>query len=148
MATDNKTIARRFVEDMMNGQHLERIDEFVAADAVHHERFDVHNYRDALRNVFRDSRHEWLFTVEDVIAEGDKVMVRCMASYRVWADLNNLGVSYVPGTRAFVEHAHIFRIRDGMIVEHWPVRDIYEAVLQFHDPARSARAEARPVIPG
>jgi predicted SnoaL-like aldol condensation-catalyzing enzyme len=37
-----------------------------------------------------------------------------------------------------VWHAHFFRIKDGMIVEHWPVRDIWDAVRQFNAPVHSA----------
>jgi predicted ester cyclase len=132
---ENKTIARRFVEEMMNGQHVERIDEFVAPDAVHHERTGPHNYREALRGVFGDPKHDWRFVVDDIIAEGDKVLVRCTASYTTWAESNALGIPYKPGTRASVWHAHIFRIQDGMIVEHWPVREIWDAVRQFSAPA-------------
>jgi hypothetical protein len=56
---ENKVIARRFVEEMMNGQHVERIDEFVAPDAVHHERAWSCNYRDALLGVFGDPKDDW-----------------------------------------------------------------------------------------
>jgi predicted ester cyclase len=144
---ENKVIARRFVEEMMNGQHLDRIDEFVAPEAVHHERTGSHNYRVALRGVFGDPRTDWRFVVDDVIAEDDKVMVRCTASYVMWAERNELGIPYRPGTRATVWHAHTFRIRDGRIVEHWPVREIWDAVRQFNAPTRSD-ASAEPVATG
>jgi predicted ester cyclase len=78
---ENKAIARRFVEEMMSGQHVDRIEEFVAPDAVHHERTKSVNYREALRGVFGDPQYDWRFAVDDVIAEGDKVVVRCTASY-------------------------------------------------------------------
>jgi predicted SnoaL-like aldol condensation-catalyzing enzyme len=130
----NKTIARRFVEEMMNGQHVERIEEFVAPDALHHERGGSWSYRQALHNVFDDPRHGWQFVVDDAIAEGDKVVVRCTASYMTWEDKNALGIPYKPGTRAYVWHAHIFRVEDGLIAEHWPVREIWDAVRQFNAP--------------
>jgi predicted ester cyclase len=138
---ENKAIARRFVEEMMNGQHVEKIDEFVAADAVHHEpRSGPHNYREALRNVFGDPEHGWRFVVDDVIAEGDSVVVRCTASYVARSDKGPYGIPYKSGTRASVWHAHFFRIQNGKIVEHWPVRDIWEAVRQFHAPVQAETA--------
>jgi predicted ester cyclase len=136
---ENKAIARRFVEEMMNGQHVERIDEFVAADAVHHEPSGQHNYREALRSVFGDPQYDWRFTVDDIIAEGDWVVVRCTASYTTWSDKGPFGIPYKPGTRASVWHAHFFRIQDGKIVEHWPVRNIWEAIRQFHAPVESEK---------
>ena len=138
---ENKALARRFVEEMMNGQHVELIDEFVASDAVHHERIGSGNYRQALHNVFDDRKYGWQFAVDDVLAEGDKVLVRCTASYTVWVEKNELGVPYKPGTRASVWHAHIFRIRDGMIVDHWPVREIWDAVRQFNAPVLAESAD-------
>jgi predicted ester cyclase len=140
---ENKVIARRFVEEMMNGQHVERIDEFVAPDAVHHERTGAHNYRKALHSVFDDPQYDWQFAVDDIIAEDDKVLVRCTASYTTWAEKNDLGILYRPGTRASVWHAHIFRLRDGVIVEHWPVREIWDAVCQFNAPTRAEVSAAQ-----
>jgi predicted ester cyclase len=131
---ENKRVARRFVEEVMNGQHVERIDEFVAPNAVHHERTGDHNYRQALHSVFDDPQYDWRFVVDDIVAEGDKVVVRCTASYTTWASQNALGIPYRPGTRASVWHAHIVRVRDGLIVEHWPVREIWDAVRQFNAP--------------
>jgi predicted ester cyclase len=132
---ENKEVVRRFVEEMMSGQNVERIEEFVAPDAVHYERTGARNYRKALHSVFDDPQYDWRFVVDDIIAEGDKVVVRCTASYTTWGTKNELGIPYKPGTRASVWHAHIFRIRDGMIVEHWPVREIWDAVRQFSAPA-------------
>jgi predicted ester cyclase len=128
---------------MMNGQHVERIDEFVAADAVHHERTRDVSYRQALHSVFDDPKHGWQFSVDDVISAGDMVVARCTASYVARGDRNELGVPYQPGTRASVWHAHFFRLRDGMIVEHWPVREIWDAVKQFNAPVREAPGATR-----
>lgn len=134
---ENKALARRFVEGMMSGQHVERIDEFVAPDAVHHEPTGPQNYREALRGVFGDPTLDWEFVVDDIIAEGDTVVVRCTASYTIWGAQGPYGIPYQPGTRASVWHAHFFRIQDGKIVEHWPVRDIWDAVRQFNAPVQN-----------
>jgi predicted ester cyclase len=133
---DNKAVVRRFVEEMMNGQHVDRIGDFVAEDAVHHERKADADYHRALHSVFDDPRHGWQFSVEDLIAEGDMVVARCTASYVCSGNRNELGVRYLSGTRATVWHAHFFRLRDGVIVEHWPVREIWDAVKQFNAPVR------------
>lgn len=132
---ENKVLVRRFVEEMMSGHHVERIDEFVSVDAINHTQEDDSNYRKVLRSVFGDRRTDWRFVIDDVIAEGDKVVVRCTASYTTWSEGIPLGVRYTPGTRATVWHIHIFRIGDGVITDHWPVRDDWSAVLQFSAPA-------------
>jgi predicted ester cyclase len=135
---ENRALVRRFIEEMMSGQHVDRIEEFVAEDAVHHEPHSSMSYREALRNVFGDPRYGWRFTVHDLIAEGDTVVARCTASYRCLSDRGPYGIPYRAGTTASVAHAHFFRVRDGRIVEHWPVRDIWEAVKQFNAPNRDS----------
>lgn len=137
----NKAVVRAFIEEMMNVQHVERIEEFVAPDAIHHERTGDVNYRVALHSVFDNPEHGWEFTVDDLIADGDMVAARCTASYIAWGDHNELDVPYQPGTRATVWHAHYFRLRDGKIVEHWPVREIWDAVKQFNAPVRHVVAQ-------
>ena len=145
---ENKALALAFVEGVMNGQHVERIDEFVAADAVHHEPDRTENYRDALHGVFDDARYDWRFVVDDVIAEGDTVVVRCTASYTNLSDSGPYGIPYRPGARASVQHAHFFRFADGKIVEHWPVREIWEAVRQFHNPESTPDSSTEPPAGG
>jgi predicted SnoaL-like aldol condensation-catalyzing enzyme len=138
----NKQRARLFVDEMMSGHHVERIDEFVAPDAINHERGHVVNYREALRSVFGVSESAWEFAIEDIIADGDRVVVRCTATYSAVVDrMPRWGVPYRKGARATVEHVHIFRFRDGMIVEHWPVRDDLHAMMQWNEAIGSAPAE-------
>jgi predicted ester cyclase len=139
----NRVVVRRFIEEMMSGQRVECIEDFVAAGAVHHERTADVDYQQALHSVFDDPEHGWQFTVEDLIAEGDMVVARCTASYVASGYHNELGVAYVPGTRATVWHAHFFRLRDGLIVEHWLVREIWDAVKQFNAPTRERSDGAR-----
>lgn len=135
---ENKATVRRFIEEMMNGQHVDRIADFVAPRAVHHERTKDVDYQKALHSVFDDPKHGWQFSVEDLIAEGDMVVARCTASYVARGERNELGVRYLPGARATVWHAHFFRLQDGLIVEHWPVREIWDAVKQFNAPVRES----------
>ena len=56
------------------------------------------------------------FTIEDMIAEDDRVAVRLTASARqtgTFMGMPGSGKSYEIG------EIHIFRIRDGKFVEHW-----------------------------
>jgi hypothetical protein len=33
---------------------------------------------------------------------------------------------------------HIFRLRDGKVVDHWAIRDDWDAVVQFNAPVAEA----------
>ncbi len=68
------------------------------------------------------------FTVHDVIAEGDKVVVRCVMSGRHTGELMGLPPT---GQSFSVQHIHIFRIADGKLVEHWANRDDMGAMTQL-----------------
>jgi len=131
---ENKAIVVRFIQEVMSDHTLSKIDEFVAPEAGNHSRTRTGSYREALRGVFSQDEVDWKFEIDDIIAEGDRVVVRCTASYTARIERNHLGIEYRPGTRARVWHVHIFRLRDGMIVDHWPVRDDWDGILQFHAP--------------
>jgi predicted ester cyclase len=135
---ENKAIVRRFIQEVMSDHDLSKIDAYVAPEAGNHSRTGTNNYRTALRGVFSQDDVDWKFEVDDIIAEDDRVVVRCTASYTVWIEQNKLGIRYRPGTRATVWHVHIFRLRDGLIVDHWPVRDDWDAVVQFNAPLAEA----------
>src|SRR5689334_18899932 len=79
MSTEaNKAVYRRFMEQIINGKQLDRVEECIAADMVEHTpglssgaggvRQDFLGFLSA----FPDMR----VTVDDVIAEGDRVAAR------------------------------------------------------------------------
>lgn len=73
-------------------------------------------FMDILNRAFSDQRWE----IHDVIAEGDKVVIRCTHSGIHTGEF--FGVP--PTGRPFAyTQMHIVRLRDGKSVEHWAVRD-------------------------
>jgi predicted ester cyclase len=73
---------------------------------------DLRRAIDRLSTVLADAN----FTVEDLIVEGDRVAVRVTARATQVGEF--LGVA--PTGRAYaIGEIHIFRIRDGQVVEHW-----------------------------
>src|SRR5215210_2906493 len=78
---ENKALARRWFEEVFNSQDLGLMDEIVAADIVNHAGRDLvtmagrEGYRTLLRQLFVGFP-DWHFEIEDVIAEGDRVVVR------------------------------------------------------------------------
>jgi steroid delta-isomerase-like uncharacterized protein len=78
---ENKTVIRRFLEEIFEGGNLELVDELIAPDYVLHDPSvpgevegpeAMKQYINMYRTAFPDTR----FTVEDQIAEGDEVVTR------------------------------------------------------------------------
>jgi steroid delta-isomerase-like uncharacterized protein len=70
----------------------------------------------ALRAAFPDFQ----YSVEDVIAEGDKVVVRLTARGTQKGEFAGMPAS---GKQATWSEIHIADLADGRIVEHWVVQD-------------------------
>jgi steroid delta-isomerase-like uncharacterized protein len=123
MSEENKAIVRRWFEEVWNKGRADAIDEMLAADVVIHglsddpEKpmkgpVDFKPFHTAFRGAFPDIN----VVVEDLIAEGDKVVVRCSVRGRHAGD--HLGVAASNVTVDFTGIA-IVRIEDGKIVEAW-----------------------------
>lgn len=77
-----------------------------------------------LRRGFSNIRVEIL----DLLAEADKVVARV----EMTGDHDGEFVGLQATGRAWrYEHVHIFRVEDGLIVEHWAVREDLKAMLQL-----------------
>ena len=77
-AAENKALVRRFFEEVWNQGNEAAIDAFIAADAVGNDP-DFGTGREAFRAQWRKWRAAFPdihFAVEDIIAEGDKVVTR------------------------------------------------------------------------
>jgi len=68
------------------------------------------------------------FRIDDLIAEDDRVVARLTASARQTGEFMGLP----PSGRGYeVGEIHIFRLRDGKIVEHWHELDAMSLMQQL-----------------
>ena len=100
-------------------------DDLVAEDFVNHAAGP--QGRDGLRTTYAVLRHDLGdFTAEEhqVLADGDRVVVHMTLRGRHVASTMPL-LSGVPVTNTPVawEFIHIWRVRNGLIAEHWACRD-------------------------
>ena len=107
-AQENTAIARCYFEDVWNKKNLAAIDGLFAANFAGHAPDTTIQGSEALKQRVSTGYAEDIhFTIEDVIAEGDKVCVRWM--YR----------ATVKGKQAAATGMHLFRITGGKIEEFW-----------------------------
>jgi len=115
----NKAIVRRFVDEIFVQGRKESVDELLADDFVAHTwpstgrpREDLKAAIDRVAGGLADAE----FTIDDLIAEGDRVAVRLTTAATQVGPFMGMPPS---GRRYSIEEIHIFRLRDGKVVEHW-----------------------------
>ena len=129
---ENTVIFRRIWDELFNQRKLAVAAELFASDFVNHVRLvqvrktppppfppgpaHMKQLVTTLTTAFPDSH----FTVEDIIAAGDKVVGRI-----TWSGTHQGEFLGIPATgKTFkVTHIQIYRFAGGKIVEHWAVRD-------------------------
>jgi predicted ester cyclase len=73
------------------------------------------------------------FTIHDLIAEGDEVAARLTTSARHTGSF--MGIEPT-GERYSVDEMHIFRLREGLLVEHWHEFDKAKLMAQLKGEAQ------------
>ena len=121
MSEQNKNLVRRFYEEIENQQKLELVDELVAPDFR-----DVYNSASPFPVIgiegvkkLAKALHENMnlhIVVEDLIAEGDRVMARFSSTSTPKVPV--MGVA--PTGRQFTNQGvEIFRVVGGKLAERW-----------------------------
>lgn len=116
----NKAIVARFFKEVENRGNLSVIDEIFTADYVDHAAAPgqttgpegVKSLVYSLRTAFPDFN----FTIEDTIAEQDKIVARWNAHGTHKGDFFGI---LPTGRRAVWSGIRIFRLADGKITESW-----------------------------
>ena len=118
-AEDNKAIVRR-AYDAINQNDLDALDEMVDSVITDHDPAPgqgpvlegVKQYFSSLHTAFPDVHMD----VEDMIAEGEKVVARVSVSGTHQGEF--LGIAPT-GNQVAIKGIDILRIVDGKVVEHW-----------------------------
>lgn len=113
MSTEaNKRVIRGLVEEVWNGHDPDAVARFVGSEILEETRAHTDQFLAAIS----DAR----ITIEDLIAEGDKVAARLTVS----------GTSRGPfaghpptGRRVTFTSMRMYRVADGKIVESWAMQD-------------------------
>lgn len=127
----NKRIVRRYYEEVLNAGDVETLDKLAVADYVEHDPLPGQAAgREGLTQRVRMLRSAFAprFSIEDVVAEGDKVVVRWIhRGTHVGAFLGR-----PPTGKSFaMAGIDIHRLRDGRLAEHWHVVDLFGQLQQL-----------------
>lgn len=123
MSGEHKAITRRFYSSISAGR-LDVIDEFVAEGFVEHEEFPgLSSGREGTKQFFqmmRSAFSDFTMTIEDIVAEDDRVVVRARMLGTHQGDFMGIPAT---GKQIDVPFADFVRFEGGKIVEHWGVTD-------------------------
>ena len=123
-AQDNKALVRRFVDEVQSGGNISLIDEICSPEFVNHSAppgvpSDCEGIK-IVTAMFRGAFPDSYFTVEDMIAEGDKVATR--KTFHGTHEGEFMGIP-PSGRSVAMGLIDVVRIDDGRVVEHWSVGD-------------------------
>ena len=139
---ENKALIRRLVE-AFNKHNVSLLDEFIAPDFVDHtlQLQGLENYKQ-FENGFFKGFPDYRETVEDIIAEGDKVWIHFKVTGTHTGEWNLFGVPLPPtGKKIAYRGVGIWRIVDGKVVERKSVRDMLDFLRQLGiiEPTKKAK---------
>jgi steroid delta-isomerase-like uncharacterized protein len=127
----NKAIVRRFVDEVFVAGDEAAVDELVAADFVPHTWGSVEPGTASLKQAMErvsGGLSDVSMTIDDMIAEGDRVAVRLTSHAVHSGEFMGMPPS---GNDYTISEVHIFRIADDRIAEHWHVADLMSMMKQL-----------------
>jgi steroid delta-isomerase-like uncharacterized protein len=144
-AEENKRISRRVAEEGFSQGRMEVIDELVAENFVNHDPGappDLPPGREglkALAGFYRSAFPDAQLTIEDLIAEGDKVVSRYTARGTHQGDFAGIPAT---GRQITATGITIDRIEGGKIVESWNEFNQFGLLQQLGAIPEQAPAQA------
>jgi steroid delta-isomerase-like uncharacterized protein len=130
---DNKALVRQLVDQVFNQGNISKLDEFVEPDFVEREVLPagIPGGREGLRQLttmLRSAFPDFKATIDDILAEGDKVVIR-----QTWTGTHKGEFMGIPptGRDMSMEVIDIIRLANGKFVEHWGVMDAMAMMQQL-----------------
>jgi steroid delta-isomerase-like uncharacterized protein len=128
----NKAVTRRYYDEVLNQGHLSVLDDIAADDYLENDPFpgqgnglaDFKARVSSLLTAFSPCT----FTIEDVVAEGDRVVVRWHSSGTHSGAFLGMPATNRDYTIAGID---IHRLADGRMIEHWHVVDQLSQLQQL-----------------
>ena len=128
--TENKAVVRRFIEQAFNAGDVAVINELVARDYVLHVAPEVRGPEGMQHFVtmYRTAFPDYACTVDDQIAEGDKVVTRWTVRGTHQGELMGIPPT---GKQVTLPGVVIDRIANGQLVESWLQADALGMLQQL-----------------
>lgn len=130
--TENKELARNFIEEVYNRRNIDKIDDYIAEDFVDSspgrgaDARGIAFVKEQARQTF-ETIPDIEFSVLDIVGEGDKLAIYWKAA----GGFRGPAANPLPAPRQVeVQGISIFQYRNGLVVESWDIVDRLGMLLQ------------------
>jgi len=124
---ENKAKVRKVIE-AINEQNLDFLDSLTAPDYFDHtHQLNPEGVKQFMNMIFK-AFPDWHETIEDIVAEGDKVWIRAKATGTHTGEYRGLAPT---GKKITAMGVNIYRIVNGKFVEGWAVEDWLDFLQQL-----------------
>jgi steroid delta-isomerase-like uncharacterized protein len=132
MSERDKTVVRRYYEEVFNQREIDLVDQLAVEDYIEHDPFpgqgngraDLKARVQAILSAFAPLQ----FRLEDLVAEEDQVVVRWSQTGTHTGAFMGIPAS---GREFTIAGIDIHKLRDGRMAEHWHVVDLYGLLMQL-----------------
>jgi predicted ester cyclase len=144
-AEENEALYRRWFEEVVTERNLALADELLAPGYVLHfpglpGPVDGEGHKQLLM-MFHRGFPDWQETIDDVVAEGDRVVIRVKGSGTHRGEFQGLAPT---GKRVVATGVGIGRIEDGRIAESWAEYDALGLMQQLGATSQAQQAGDSP----
>jgi steroid delta-isomerase-like uncharacterized protein len=145
MSAENKAVVRRYIEEVWNQRKLNVLDELIDPNYVEHDPASpdfgrgVNAARSAV-NLYLAAFPDTNFTIEEMVAEGDRVVTRWTARATHKGELRGIAPT---GRKVTVAGTTISRIAGGKIVEahvNWDALGLFQQLGAYPEQAKGRAA--------
>ncbi len=137
-AEDNKALARRGFEETMNQRNLAVLDELHVPDFVFHAASRTIQGREPFKqfiSMFLTAFPDLHVTIEDMIGEGDRVVVRFTYGGTHKGDFMGIPPT---GKQVAVTGISIMRVANGKFLEEWINSDLMQQIGVVSVPGQAS----------
>jgi steroid delta-isomerase-like uncharacterized protein len=131
-ADDNRSLTQHFYEEVWNKGNLDAVDDIMTGDFVDHAAPPgFPSGPEGAKQVFtmyRTAFPDFRLSLEDLIAEGDKVVARWVTHGTHQGELMGIPPTGKPVTVTGID---LFRFAGGKIAEHWAEFDMLGMMQQL-----------------
>ena len=136
----NKELVRRFYKEVYGDWNMALVDEVVSPQFTSHDwpkdgptgPQAFRDYYSAIRSAVPDARYE----VDDLIAEGDRVVVRWRLLGTHKGDFRGIAPT---GRAIALKGIAIYRLEGGKLMERWVVSDLHGLLEEIQGSSQASR---------
>ena len=137
---ENKAVVLRSEAELWNHGNLAVADELYSHDYVCHfvvgpEWKGIDGIKAEVKQ-HRSSFPDWNERVDDIIAEGDKVVIRFTSTGTQRGDFEGIKAA---GRKVTIQEVAIFRLAGGKIVEQWGIPDVHGLMEQLSSDKKQSQ---------